>query len=86
MAEHRDVTDVPLLWQAVCRSFDTWSGVPHRLLLAAGTARTLEHVRSGDFPGRDSLLSHLSDLAGTTDAQVTALLAGRREHYRRVLR
>lgn len=45
VAEERRVEDVWLLWEAVVRSFDTWCGLPHALLLAAGTGATLTYVR-----------------------------------------
>ncbi|GAA2362822.1 hypothetical protein [Dactylosporangium salmoneum] len=84
VAEHRDVSDIWLLWKAVCRSFDTWCGLPHRLLYAAGVAVTAEHVRSSTHPQRDGLLDLLNGLAGTTDEQVTRLLIERRGYYRNI--
>lgn len=42
LAEHRQPDDVWRLWRAITSSFDTWCGLPHRLLLAGGgTARTV---------------------------------------------
>jgi hypothetical protein len=79
VAEHRRVEDVSPLWKAICTSFDTMCGIPHRLLFASGVSRTPEHV---DDP---SLLKHLHELPPPTDDAVTALLTERRRHYTDVL-
>ncbi|MFJ5231474.1 hypothetical protein ACIQBJ_16435 [Kitasatospora sp. NPDC088391] len=85
VAEERRVEDVWLLWNAICRSFDTWCGLPHHLLLAAGVARTVEYVGSSEHPQRDNLLGHLGQLNETGDDEVARSLTGRRRHYGRLL-
>ena len=80
VAEHRRVDDVWPLWSAICRSFDTWCGIPHRLLLAGGVARTPEDV-AGSSRQQDKLLEHLLELPPLTDEDVTWLLSERRRHY-----
>ncbi|GAA0666565.1 hypothetical protein GCM10010193_17750 [Kitasatospora atroaurantiaca] len=85
VAQERQVDDVWLLWAAVCRSFDTWCGLPHRLLLAAGVARTVGHVSGSDHPQRDNLLEHLRGLPASTDGDVEREIRGRLEYYNEVL-
>ncbi|MGW4897029.1 hypothetical protein ACWEQL_32930 [Kitasatospora sp. NPDC004240] len=85
VARQRRVEDVWLLWSAVCRSFDTWFGVPHRLLLAAGVARTAAYLEASDHSQRDNLADHLRSLATTTDADVERTLADRLWYYRESL-
>ncbi|KRD02331.1 hypothetical protein ASE41_34595 [Streptomyces sp. Root264] len=87
LAEHRRPDDVWHLWRAVLAGFDTWYGLPHRLLLAAGgTTRTIAYVRGSGHEQQDNLLGHLEKLAVATDDDVTALLAERRRHHTAVLR
>ncbi|MFC9280174.1 CHRD domain-containing protein [Streptomyces collinus] len=81
VAEHRHVDDVWPLWEAICRSFDTWCGIPHRLLFAGGVTRTLEHVGNSSGPQRNQLLERLQEHVPLTDEDVTALLAERRQYY-----
>ncbi|WP_431904329.1 hypothetical protein [Nonomuraea sp. bgisy101] len=44
VAEHRQVQDVRLLWDAIYRSSDTWGVVPHQLLYTAGVKRTWRYA------------------------------------------
>lgn len=82
LAEHRRPDDIWHLWQAITTSFDTWCGLPHRLLLAGGgTTRTIAYVNASGHEQRDNLLGHLQELAEATDDDVTALLAERRRYY-----
>ncbi|MFD7417899.1 hypothetical protein [Kitasatospora purpeofusca] len=85
VAEERRTEDVWLLWNAVCRSFDTWCGLPHRLLLSAGVARTVEYVRSSEHPQRENLLGHLEQMDATDDDEVARTLAGRRRYCSGIL-
>ncbi|MFI6156822.1 hypothetical protein ACIBCA_29540 [Kitasatospora sp. NPDC051170] len=85
VAEECRVEDVWLLWNAVCRSFDTWCGLPHRLLLAAGVARTFEYVSASEHPQRDNLLGHLREMDESTDEEVARTLTERRRYYSRIL-
>ncbi|MCX4682782.1 hypothetical protein OG401_00395 [Kitasatospora purpeofusca] len=86
VAEERRTEDVWLLWNAVCRSFDTWCGLPHRLLLSAGAARTVEYVSGSEHPQRDNLLGHLEQMDATDDDEVARTLTERRRYYSAVLR
>ncbi|MFK4149148.1 hypothetical protein [Streptomyces sp. NPDC004065] len=82
LAEHRRPEDVWHLWEAICTSFDTWCGLPHQLLFAAGgKQRTISYVTNCDHEQRDNLLEHLHELDTATDDQVTALIAERRQYY-----
>ncbi|MFI0355955.1 hypothetical protein [Actinomadura sp. 9N407] len=82
VAEHHRPDDVWLLWDAVVTSFDTWCGIPHRLLLAGGgTAHTIAHVSSSGHQQRDNLLGHLLQIPEATAENVAALIAERRQHY-----
>jgi hypothetical protein len=85
VAEHRHVDDVWPLWDAIRTSFDTWCGIPHRLLVAGGVNRTLEHIANSSKQQRDRLLEQLQELVSLTDDDVTSLLAERRRHYADVL-
>ncbi|MEV5510122.1 hypothetical protein [Streptomyces orinoci] len=86
LAEHRRPNDIWHLWQAVTTSFDTWCGLPHRLLLAGGgTARTVAYVAGSGHGQRHNLLEHLREIPETTDDDVTALIAERRRHYTELL-
>ncbi len=69
------------MWEAVCRSFDTWCGLPHHLLLAAGVSDTAEYVKDSDHPQRDNLLEHLGKISHATDEDVAQTLNQRRRHY-----
>ncbi|MFJ1758364.1 hypothetical protein [Kitasatospora sp. NPDC088134] len=84
-AEERRVEDVWLLWGAICRSFDTWCGLPHHLLLAAGVAHTFEYVSASKLPQRDNLLEHLGRMDESTDEEVAQLLTERRRYYSQIL-
>lgn len=87
LAEHRRPDDVWPLWQAITSSFDTWYGLPHRLLLAGGgTARTAAYVAGSGHEQRDNLLQHLRGIPEASDDDVAALLAERRRYYADVLR
>ncbi|WP_406351526.1 hypothetical protein OHB56_03270 [Streptomyces sp. NBC_01635] len=87
LAEHRRPDDVWHLWQTITASFDTWCGLPHRLLLAGGgTTRTIAYVVGSGHEQRDNLLGHLQELPEASDDDVTALLAERRRYYADVLR
>ncbi|UQA91036.1 hypothetical protein [Streptomyces halobius] len=85
IAEERHVGDVWLLWEAVCRSFDTWCGLPHHLLLAAGVSITTEYVKGSDHPQRDNLLEHLGKISQVTDEEVAQTLSQRRRYYGEIL-
>lgn len=86
LAEHRRPDDVWHLWQAITTSFDTWCGIPHRLLFAGGgTARTLAHVTGSSHEQRSNLLEHLHEIPQATGENVTALIAERRRYYADVL-
>ncbi|WP_199546975.1 hypothetical protein [Streptomyces sp. N35] len=85
VAEERRVEDVWQLWEAVCRSFDTWFGLPHQLLLAAGVARTTAYVQGSGHPQRDNLSGHLEKISRTTDDEVARTLSLRRRHYTEIL-
>jgi hypothetical protein len=87
LADHRRPDDVWRLWQAITTSFDTWCGLPHRLLLAGGgTARTVDHIVGSDHEQRHKLLQHLQEIPEATDDDVTALIAERRRYYSDALR
>ncbi|WP_409468852.1 hypothetical protein [Streptomyces sp. HC307] len=82
LVEHRQPDDVWRLWRAITTSFDTWCGLPHRLLLAGGgTARTVAHVAGSSHEQRDNLLQHLHEIPEVTEDDVTALIAERRRYY-----
>jgi hypothetical protein len=85
VAEHRQVQDVWLLWEAVWRSFDTWGIMPHQLLYAAGVERTWRHATDSDHPQRDLLLEDLRKLSDVTDEHVEQLIAERRRYYTEAL-
>ncbi|MEV6650283.1 hypothetical protein [Streptomyces sp. NPDC051219] len=85
VAQERRLDDVWILWEAVCRSFDTWCGLPHQLLFAAGVAPTLEYAQGADHPQRDHLLEDLGELSETTDEEVAKVLADRRRYYSETL-
>ncbi|MET9833928.1 hypothetical protein ABZ078_32560 [Streptomyces sp. NPDC006385] len=85
IAEERHVEDVWLLWEAICRSFDTWCGLPHHLLLAAGVSITTEYVKASDHPQRDNLLEHLGKISQVTDEEVAQTLSQRRRYYGEIL-
>ncbi|MGW6919501.1 hypothetical protein ACWGB8_37705 [Kitasatospora sp. NPDC054939] len=86
VAEDRRPEDVWLLWSAVVRSFDTWCGLPHELLYAAGVGAVLDHVTASDRPQRAVLLNHLRSRPARTDAAVQRTLTDRRRHYAGILR
>ncbi|WP_445527468.1 hypothetical protein [Streptomyces cyslabdanicus] len=87
LAEHRQPDDVWHLWRVITTNFDTWCGLPHRLLLAGGgTARTVAHVANSGHEQRDNLLQHLHEIPEATDDDVTALIAERRRYYSDALR
>lgn len=87
VAEHRRPEDVWPLWDAIGASFDTWCGVPHSLLMAAGgTARTIAYVTAAS--GRDErhgLLEELDELDEMTGEEAAAFVAERRRYYATVL-
>jgi hypothetical protein len=85
VAEHHAVEDVWQLWEAMARSFDTWLGLPHELLHAAGKDSVLAHVDNTDHPQRPRLLEHLHEIRQTTDTDAIQLMADRRDYYRQVL-
>ncbi|MGQ4389374.1 hypothetical protein [Streptomyces sp. SAS_270] len=85
VAEERRVEDVWLLWEAVSTSFDTWCGLPHRLLFAAGVATTTEYVQGADHPQGEELLKYLGEISEVTDEEVAQTLAHRRRHYSEIL-
>ncbi|MFE9259209.1 hypothetical protein [Streptomyces sp. NPDC006879] len=81
LAEHRQPDDVWYLWSAITTSFDTWCGLPHRLLLAGGGAAcTHAHVAGSGHEQRNNLLQHLDEIPETTNDDVTALIAERRRY------
>ncbi|CAM5282525.1 hypothetical protein BOQ63_001805 (plasmid) [Streptomyces viridifaciens] len=85
VAEERRVEDVWLLWNAICRSFDTWCGLPHRLLVAAGVAHTVEYVSASKHPQRDNLREHLRQMDENIDDEVAQTLTERRRYYSQIL-
>ncbi|WP_449060698.1 hypothetical protein [Planomonospora algeriensis] len=85
VAEHRRTEDIWLLWEAILRSFDTWCGLPHRLLLSAGAARAVEYVGTCDHPQRDDVLQRLQEILPVTDEEIARLLSERRRYYRGIL-
>jgi hypothetical protein len=85
VAEHRRIEDVWLLWEAILRSFDTWCGLPHRLLFSAGVVRVVEYVGNSDHPQRDNVLQCLQEILPVTDEESTRLLTGRRRYYSEIL-
>lgn len=76
VARQRRIEDVWLLWAATCRSFDTWCGLPHRLLLAGGASATPVHVRDADHPQREDLLEYLQELSDVIDDDVGRVPGG----------
>lgn len=67
LAEHRRPDDVWHLRRAITTSFDTWCGLPHRLLLAGGgTERTVSYVGDSGHEQADNLLGHLHELQTAT--------------------
>ncbi|MEV4248296.1 hypothetical protein AB0J63_33390 [Streptosporangium canum] len=85
VAEHHQVQDVWLLWEAVYRSFDTWGIMPHQLLYAAGVEHTLRYATDSDHPQRDLLLEDLRKIPDVTDEHVEQLIAERRRYYTKAL-
>lgn len=82
LAEHHRPDDIWLLWQAITTSFDTWCGIPHRLLFAGGgTARTVAYVTKSSHPQRDNLLEHLHQIPEATSENVATLIADRRQYH-----
>ncbi|MFJ5550683.1 hypothetical protein [Streptomyces sp. NPDC093225] len=87
LAEHRRPEDVWLLWEAVTTSFDTWCGLPHRLLFAAGgSTGTLAHVAGSGDERREHLLELLRDVPAASEDEVGAFVAERRRYYAEILR
>jgi hypothetical protein len=85
VAEHHQVQDVWLLWEAVYRSFDTWGIMPHQLLYAVGVEHTLRYATDSDHPRRDLLLEDLRKMPDVTDDYVEQLIAERRRYYTEAL-
>ncbi|RFU36546.1 hypothetical protein DZF91_37580 [Actinomadura logoneensis] len=82
VAEHGRPEDVWLLWRAIGTSFDTWCGLPHRLLLSAGgTGSTVAHVAASGREERDGLLEHLGEMDEMTGEEAAAFVAERRRYY-----
>lgn len=76
VAEHRHVEDVWLLWEAICRSFDTWCGLPHRRnahlrCLEGGSVRKV-------YGSRASASRNLRFCSVSTAKCVSPLVAGKR--------
>lgn len=87
LAEHRRPDDIWHLWRAITAGFDSWCGLPHRLLLAGGgTQRTVSYVADSEHEQRNNLLGHLYELQAATDDDVTTLIAERRRYYADSLR
>lgn len=80
LAEHRQVDDVWLHWQAKNISFDTALGYHLYHLLTAGIETTATHVRASAHPDRDRILETIT-AAQHTDAAVEEWLAQQREHF-----
>ena len=86
VAEHGRAEDVWLLFRAIMTSFDTWCGLPHRLLFAAGGRdRALAYVAATDPELRDHVLERLRELAADDEDDAGALIARRRRYYAEVL-
>lgn len=77
VAEHRQVEDLWLHWNAKNISFDTALGYDLHHLLTAGVAAAIETVRAGSHPDRDRILREISS-DRHTDADVDEWLDQRR--------
>ncbi|WP_328614091.1 hypothetical protein OHS18_38505 [Amycolatopsis sp. NBC_00355] len=80
VAEHRQVEDVWLHWEAKELSFDTALGYRDHLLLTPGVAKVREAVARSTAPARDRLLDHITRRPWT-DADVDDWLAGQRRNF-----
>jgi hypothetical protein len=86
VAEHRQVGDVELQWQAKTANFDTWCGYDLAFVLAAGAADTVAHVRAGALPDREAMLDRITGDDGEpaiAQGEVDALLVATRDRYPR---
>jgi hypothetical protein len=87
VAEHRQLKDVWLHWQAKDISFDTALGYRSYYLLTAGVAATIAEIQASTHPDRDRLLREITQARnrdGTprfTDAAVDEWLAGQRTRF-----
>jgi hypothetical protein len=87
VAEHRQLQDVWLHWQAKEISFDTALGYRTYYLLTAGVAATVTAVQASDHPHRDRILREITatrNADGTprfTDAAVDDWLAAQRTRF-----
>ena len=87
VAEHRQLQDVWLHWQAKDISFDTALGYRTFYLLTAGVAATIAAIHASDHPDRDRMLREITEARnrdGTprfTDAAVDTWLAGQRVRF-----
>jgi hypothetical protein len=87
VAEHRQVQDVWLHWQAKDISFDTALGYRTFYLLTAGVAATITAIQASNHPDRDRILREITAARnpdGTphfTDAAVDEWLAAQRVRF-----
>jgi hypothetical protein len=87
VAEHRQLQDVWLHWQAKDINFDTALGYRTFYLLTAGVTATIAAIQASDHPARDRILRETTEARnrdGTprfTDAAVDAWLAGQRVRF-----
>lgn len=87
VAEHRQLQDVWLHWQAKDISFDTALGYRTFYLLTAGVAATITAIQASDHPDRDRILREITAARnpdGTphfTDAAVEEWLASQRVRF-----
>jgi hypothetical protein len=80
VAEHRQVEDLWLHWDAKNISFDTALGYHLYHLLTGGVAATIETVRAGSHPDRDRILGDITS-ARHTDAAVEEWLDQQRARF-----
>jgi hypothetical protein len=80
LAEHRQVEDLWLHWQAKNISFDTALGYHRYHLLTAGIEATATHVRASAHPDRDRILETIT-AAQHSDEAVEQWLAQQREAF-----
>jgi hypothetical protein len=86
VAEHRQLDDVELQWQAKTANFDTWCGYDLGFVLAAGAADTVAFVRAGALADREALLARITDDHGApamSDQAVNDWLLSARSRFPR---
>ncbi|MEY9967550.1 hypothetical protein ABIA33_005621 [Streptacidiphilus sp. MAP12-16] len=86
VAEHRQVHDVALQWQAKTANFDTWCGYDLAFVLAGGVEDTVAFVRAGALEDREALLQRITGEQGgpaMSQEDVDAWLVATRERFPR---